>query len=177
MIGSTGWAEAEDARSGAAAKQHRRSSRSGNFSLGVNVLAGLVAQAARELAAGGLGHRGVRGPPPAQGRRAVRHGADAGRGGGARAAASTWRRRRCAAATASPARGRTGAIGFSVAARRRHRRRAQRDASPPRTRSSPCPLGPRPQPVRPRRAWPPRSGSPASRPASTTCMDVLGFRD
>jgi 4-hydroxy-tetrahydrodipicolinate reductase len=50
VIGSTGWTDAEDARLRAAA-QRVAIVRSGNFSLGVNVLAGLVEQAARRLPA------------------------------------------------------------------------------------------------------------------------------
>jgi len=48
VIGSTGWTEADEARVQSAA-QRVAIVRSGNFSLGVNVLAGLVEQAARRL--------------------------------------------------------------------------------------------------------------------------------
>jgi 4-hydroxy-tetrahydrodipicolinate reductase len=50
VIGSTGWSEADEARLRAAAARIPIV-RSGNFSLGVNVLAGLVEQAARRLSA------------------------------------------------------------------------------------------------------------------------------
>ena len=50
VIGSTGWTDPEDARLRAAATRVAIV-RSGNFSLGVNVLAGLVEAAARRLAA------------------------------------------------------------------------------------------------------------------------------
>jgi 4-hydroxy-tetrahydrodipicolinate reductase len=50
VVGSTGWSEADDVRLRAAA-QRIAVVRSGNFSLGVNVLAGLVEQAARRLGA------------------------------------------------------------------------------------------------------------------------------
>ena len=50
VIGSTGWTDSEDARVRAAAKKIPIV-RAGNFSLGVNVLAGLVEQTARRLAA------------------------------------------------------------------------------------------------------------------------------
>jgi 4-hydroxy-tetrahydrodipicolinate reductase len=50
VIGSTGWTDAEDARLRAAADRVAIV-RSGNFSLGVNLLAGLVESAARRLAA------------------------------------------------------------------------------------------------------------------------------
>jgi 4-hydroxy-tetrahydrodipicolinate reductase len=50
VIGSTGWTDAEDARLRAAAARVAIV-RSGNFSLGVNLLAGLVEAAARRLAA------------------------------------------------------------------------------------------------------------------------------
>jgi len=50
VIGSTGWGEAEDLRVQAAALRIPIV-KSGNFSLGVNVLAGLVQQAARRLPA------------------------------------------------------------------------------------------------------------------------------
>jgi 4-hydroxy-tetrahydrodipicolinate reductase len=50
VIGSTGWTDAEDERLRAAAARVAIV-RSGNFSLGVNVLAGLVEAAARRLAA------------------------------------------------------------------------------------------------------------------------------
>jgi 4-hydroxy-tetrahydrodipicolinate reductase len=50
VIGSTGWTDAEDARLRAAAARVAIV-RSGNFSLGVNVLAGLVEAAARRLSA------------------------------------------------------------------------------------------------------------------------------
>jgi 4-hydroxy-tetrahydrodipicolinate reductase len=50
VIGSTGWTEADDRKVSSAAKSVAIV-RSGNYSLGVNVLAGLVEQAARRLAA------------------------------------------------------------------------------------------------------------------------------
>jgi 4-hydroxy-tetrahydrodipicolinate reductase len=50
VIGSTGWGEAEELRVWSAAKRIAIV-KSGNFSLGVNVLAGLVQQAARRLPA------------------------------------------------------------------------------------------------------------------------------
>jgi len=50
VIGSTGWTEAQEATLRAAARGVAIV-RSGNFSLGVNVLAGLVEQASRRLAA------------------------------------------------------------------------------------------------------------------------------
>lgn len=50
VIGSTGWSEADDLKVRAAA-QRIAIVRAGNYSLGVNVLAGLVEQAARRLAA------------------------------------------------------------------------------------------------------------------------------
>jgi 4-hydroxy-tetrahydrodipicolinate reductase len=50
VVGSTGWTDGEDARLRAAARRVAIV-RSGNFSLGVNVLAGLVEQAARRLPA------------------------------------------------------------------------------------------------------------------------------
>ena len=52
VIGSTGWTEPEDEALRAAARRVAIV-RSGNFSLGVNVLAGLVEQTARRLAADG----------------------------------------------------------------------------------------------------------------------------
>jgi 4-hydroxy-tetrahydrodipicolinate reductase len=50
VLGATGWTEADDARVRAAAA-HIPIVRSGNYSLGVNILAGLVEQTARRLAA------------------------------------------------------------------------------------------------------------------------------
>lgn len=50
VIGSTGWSEAEDMRVWSAAKQIPIV-KSGNYSLGVNVMAGLVRQAAARLSA------------------------------------------------------------------------------------------------------------------------------
>jgi 4-hydroxy-tetrahydrodipicolinate reductase len=50
VIGATGWAEADETRLRAAAER-AAVVRSGNFSLGVNVLAGLVEETARRLAA------------------------------------------------------------------------------------------------------------------------------
>ena len=50
VIGSTGWDESQDAQIAAAARA-LAIVKSGNFSLGVNVLAGLVEQAARRLSA------------------------------------------------------------------------------------------------------------------------------
>jgi 4-hydroxy-tetrahydrodipicolinate reductase len=50
VVGSTGWSEAEDRRIWSAAKTVAIV-KSGNFSLGVNVLAGLVQQAAQRLTA------------------------------------------------------------------------------------------------------------------------------
>ena len=50
VIGSTGWGEAEDMQIWSAAK-HIPIVKSGNYSLGVNVLAGLVRQAAQRLSA------------------------------------------------------------------------------------------------------------------------------
>jgi 4-hydroxy-tetrahydrodipicolinate reductase len=50
VIGATGWSEADEAKLSAAAERVAIV-RSGNFSLGVNVLAGLVEETARRLAA------------------------------------------------------------------------------------------------------------------------------
>jgi 4-hydroxy-tetrahydrodipicolinate reductase len=50
VIGATGWSEADDARVAAAARRIAIV-KTGNYSLGVNILAGLVEQAARLLAA------------------------------------------------------------------------------------------------------------------------------
>ena len=57
--------------------------RAANTSLGVALLAELAERAAHSARAR-LGHRDRRDPSPDEGRRAVGHGADAGRGGGAR---------------------------------------------------------------------------------------------
>ena len=96
----------------AAAARHAPIVRSGNMSLGVNLLAG--ARAARgEGARRGVRHRDRRDASPHEGRRAFRHGADARRGGGGRARHRPRRRMPSAAATASPARAERGAIGFA----------------------------------------------------------------
>ncbi len=54
---------------------------SGNFSLGINLLMGLLKQASARPGRRRLGYRDQRGAPQAQDRRAVGHRPDAGRGG------------------------------------------------------------------------------------------------
>jgi hypothetical protein len=83
VIGTTGMDESHEARLHAASR-HARIVKSGNMSLGVNLLSVLVRQAAKALNAGRLGHRGAGNASPPQGRRPVRHGASAWRGGGRR---------------------------------------------------------------------------------------------
>ena len=77
--------------------------RSGNMSLGVNLLARLVARSGAR-ARRRLRHRDRRDASPDEGRRAFGHGADARRGGGQGPRASISRAIPSAAATGSPAR-------------------------------------------------------------------------
>ena len=80
IIGTTGCSAEDDAAIKAAARAGARIVKSGNYSLGINVLAGLVRQAAAALPR--LRHRDRRDAPQQEGRCALGHGADAGRGGG-----------------------------------------------------------------------------------------------
>ena len=68
VIGSTGFTDEQEADLMKAAEKVAIV-KSGNFSLGVNILIGRP----------GLGHRDHRGPPPPQGRFTLGHGPDAGR--------------------------------------------------------------------------------------------------
>ena len=79
VIGTTGL-DADDEAAIAAAARHATIVRSGNMSLGVNLLAALTRRGAG--ARRGLRHRDRRDAPSPQGRRALRDGADARRGGG-----------------------------------------------------------------------------------------------
>ena len=102
-------------RSIKAAARHAVIVRAGNMSLGVNLLVAADAQG-RRGARRRLGHRDRRGASPHEGRCALGHRADAGRGGGRRAAASASAMRATPAATASPARGRAAPSAFPPSA-------------------------------------------------------------
>jgi hypothetical protein len=95
---------------------------SSNFSLGVALLRRLVRQ---RRGGDGLGRRGLRAAPPAQGRRTERHGPDAGRGRGGTGASLPWPSRR-ARTPRAPARAAVDEIGVSRPAGGRRRGRAHR---------------------------------------------------
>ncbi len=133
IIGTTGLS-ADDDKKIAAAARHAPIVKSGNMSLGVNLLAVLVKQAAKALDAG-FRHRGGGDAPPRQDRRAFGHGADARprRGGGTRhrprpAFGARARRHH----RSPPAR----RYRLCVAEGRIGGRRAQRDPSPAKARPS-----------------------------------------
>ena len=107
VIGTTGLCRDASWPRIAAAARHAVIVRSGNMSLGVNLLAALVRKTVAATLGRGLRHRDRRDASPHEGRRAVRHRADAGRSGGARAAASSCANVRCVRATATPARAAT----------------------------------------------------------------------
>ncbi len=111
IIGTTGLSDEDDALIAEAAKR-AIVVKSGNMSLGVNLLAALV-QARGEDARCGFRHRDFRDASQPEGRCAVRHRADARPGRRRRAAASISRNIRRAAATATPARAAPGDIGFA----------------------------------------------------------------
>ena len=120
VIGSTGWSEAEDDRVRAAARRVAIV-KSGNYSLGVNVLAGLVQQAAQRLSAEDWDievfeahHRRKVDAPSGT---ALMLGEAAARGRQSELAAVQVRQRDGITGPRPD-----GAIGFSAMARRRHRR-------------------------------------------------------
>ena len=112
VIGTTGCTAEDDARIGAAAR-HAPIVKSGNMSLGVNLLAVLVEQAARALDPGDFDieivemHHRHKVDAPSGTALSVRRGRR--RRGGTSGLPATA----CGCATAIPARGREGAIGFA----------------------------------------------------------------
>ncbi len=166
-------ARAEDDAKIAAAARHATIVKSGNMSLGVNLLAVLVEQAARALRARRFRHRDSRNASPPQGRRALRHGAAARPGGGRRPRHRARRAQRARRATATPARA-PGTIGFATlrggsvvgdhSVILAGERRAHRAVAPCR--------GPRPSSPAARSR--PRSGRAAANPASTPCATCWG---
>ena len=113
VIGTTGCSADDDAKIAAAAR-HATIVKSGNMSLGVNLLSVLVEQAARALDACGFRHRDPRNAPQAQGRCTIGHGAAARPGRRCRARHRRSPATTCACATATPARGPPAAIGFAT---------------------------------------------------------------
>ncbi len=111
VVGTTGL-EREQLERLAAAARHAVIVRAGNMSVGVNLLTVLARRVGGDAGAG-VRHRDRRDASPPQGRRALGHRADAGRGGGGGAAGQPRRRRPNAAATASPAPGPKAPIGFA----------------------------------------------------------------
>ena len=98
LIGSTGLSAAEE-RVVRAASRRIAVMKSGNFSLGVNMLIGLVRQAAGRAAGQPVRHRDFRSPPSAQSGCALRHRPHAGATRRLRGAASTFSRCRPRPAT------------------------------------------------------------------------------
>jgi 4-hydroxy-tetrahydrodipicolinate reductase len=113
VIGTTGMDESHEARLHAASR-HARIVKSGNMSLGVNLLSVLVRQAAKALNAGRLGHRGAGNASPPQGRRPVGYSPVCLARPPPRAARLRWASTRSGSATAIPGRASPAAIGFAT---------------------------------------------------------------
>ena len=140
VIGTTGLADDDLDRIDAAAR-HAPIVRSGNMSLGVNLLAALT-RARRGRARRRFRHRNRRDASPHEGRRAVGHGADArrsGRRGARRFAEEPFG----AGARRHDRRAAHGRHRLCVAARRHRRRRSQRRSSPAKASGSSSPIMPR----------------------------------
>jgi 4-hydroxy-tetrahydrodipicolinate reductase len=117
VIGTTGFSEVDLGRIADAAARHRIV-RAGNMSLGVNLLVQLTRQVAAALDAD-FDIEVVEAHHP-QGRCALRHRADAGRGGGRGRGVALGEMSPTAGATASPAHA-SGAYRVLGHPRRRHR--------------------------------------------------------
>ena len=173
VIGTTGCGPDDDAKIAAAAR-HATIVKSGNMSLGVNLLAVLVEQAAQGARPARLRHRDPGNASPPQGRRAVRHGAAARRGGrrGPRASSLAENSVRVRDGHTGARPGRRDRLRH--AARRLGGRRASASSLPAPASASRCRTMPRTAHLRPRRG----QGSVWGRdkkPGLYSMRDVLGL--
>ncbi len=146
--------------------------RSGNFSLGVNLLLGMVGQAARQLGPEDWdieifeAHHRRKVDAPSGTALMLGEAAAKARGADLAEVAERGRDGQDRRAAKAPSAFQSCAAAASSA--------STASASSPRTRSSPSPTRPATAACSPAAPWPRPSGSQASRPASTTCRTSWG---